>query len=151
MALGYVLLSLLLGRGLGDDFAHWLNYDIYNHLTFQQGVISHELHLLPLFLGVTTLLILPFIWFRLFSWSPVFICLALFYLAGLLSSLMLTMSPTIFASAHRVFFIPDMMMIAVILLLFMESLQYLNKKGKFFILCCLTLAVAAINDFIKLL
>ncbi len=150
-ALSYTFVCILFVRGLGGDFAPFLNLDIYGTLSQHTASKSLHLHMLPIILGLITLFSLPLAWLSCVPFDYRFIRLSLCYYGGIFSSFILSFSPTIYASGYRVFFIPDMMMIIVILLLFMESLQHADKHKKSFTLAYLIISVMGVSKVLNLL
>lgn len=146
----YILICMLFTRVLGGEFAQLLNLDIYDATNGELGKQIIELNFLPVFIGCLVLLLIPGVWVCTFERTETLTKLLLFYCAGIFSSFILSFCPTIFASGYRVFFVPDIMMIIVALLLFTESLDYLDLKNKIFVGSYCLLAISGCSKIIRL-
>lgn len=151
LALVYVLLSLVLELGPGGDWAHFFNYDIYDYAAKKSGEISFGINPIPFVTGLLILFLLPVAWYGSLGFSALFVRITLFYIAGLLSSLVIGISPTIFASSYRIFFIPDIMLVIVTTMLFAEALQHLDIRKKSFVFGYGVLTATGLSAFIHLL
>lgn len=130
--LGYTLICIVFARGLEGEFSTILNLDIYGTISEDTAATPIHLYYLPLALGLITLLLLPITWATTFGITTQFFRLFLFYFASLFSSFLISFSPTVYASGYRVFFVPDMMIIIVTLLLLRESLDHFDIHPRLF-------------------
>lgn len=150
-ALSYTVICILFARGLEGDFAIILNLDIYGTISEHTASKPLNIHITPIIIGLMTFLCLPIIWFSMYKFELPFLRLSLFYFASIFSSFILSFSPTMYASGYRIFFVPDIMMIIVILLLLIESLKHINKNKTFFTVFYLIISGMGLSKIINLL
>lgn len=144
----YIVFCIICSRGLGGDFGQLLNLDIYGTVESLTGTKTFDLKMLPVVLGGMTMLLIPLSWIFLFEEKETLLGIVLFYFAAVFASLIISFSPTMFASGYRVFFVPDMMMIIVAFTLFRESLDFIEPTNKIFILGYSLLALDAVSNII---
>ncbi len=147
----YILFCIIFTEVLGREFAQILNLNIYGTIESLTGTKTFDLNFIPVVTGISIMLLIPTIWFWLFRNSETLVKLILFYFAGICSSFIISFSPTMFASGFRVFFVPDMMMIIVGCILFVESLDYLDLKNKLFVFCYCLLSFTGVSKIIQLI
>jgi hypothetical protein len=139
----YLAICIFISRIIDNDYGYYLNLDIYEiqgQLLSGYHETRHNLFLWPVILGTCSLSILPVSWIISLDSERSF-TLTLLYGAALLSGFVVCLSPTVFASSYRIFFIPNMLMLFVGLLLFSFLLEDIKKPSisliSFFIIIAL--------------
>lgn len=142
--LGYVLVCIVFGRVLGGSYAALVNLAISVPVLSNAGIHLPPLSLLPTVTGTVVMALLPVLWLLVFRYSQLFKKAVILYSSAIIASFAVSFSPTLFASGPRLFFIPDMMMVFVAVLLFSEGLQHINYRNRLFHVCCAYLGYVGI-------
>lgn len=129
------------------------NTIIYNLRIYSTRVINNSLNepFISLIIALFLLFILLYFIFSL-KWSNTEIKYSaiLCYLAAIMSALILSFSPTIYASGERIWFIPYIMYILALSMVFMEFIKNINiSSNKFKIIYSIYILVGVIDVFSK--
>ena len=147
----YLVICLVAARGLGNSYGRLLNLAIYESggsLSPMAGTLDYALAPLPIVIGVLVLLMPPVVWLQLKE--PVrCVLLALFYGAALCSSFVMSIFPTMYASGYRIFFLSNILMVMVGLMLFGMVLDSLKMIPRWFIACYAGFAAMAVNEILQ--
>lgn len=147
----YLVICLLAARVFGDSYGALLNLNIYEtqgSLSIMAGTLDYAISPLPIATGVLVLLLPPLMWFHLKD--PIRrVLLVLFYGASLCSSLAMSFVPTVYASGYRIFFLSDMLMVMVGLMLLDMVLDSMKTMPKWFTLCYVVFAAMALTEILE--
>lgn len=85
---------------------------------------------IPFFIATCICTVIIFLIFEVFNSFKTKLVTFLLYCASICSSLVLSISPTLYASGDRIFFFSDMLLVVVVSILFNEYLLNVDKKDK---------------------
>lgn len=146
LPLFYALFYYTLGR---HKLPFISNLHLYNLQSFSTSYLNNNLNepFFSVIIATFLLLIIIFFIFKI-KWSSFerkYLSI-LFLFSGICSSFIVSFSPTIYASGPRIFFIPFIMYILLILMVFVESLKYINIKSKKVIIIFIAYILLAFID-----
>lgn len=158
---GYCLLKVMPLNVIFSRIANFNIEKIINHLFFNYKIYSIETICNPfsyiqVIIGVFVILLIGLLIFCSFKDVKKSIVYILIYFAGICSSLALSVSPTIFASGYRIFFINDIMNVIIGSALINEiSKRYLKDRKNgivflFFILFIIFVGFINLLNYIEL-
>lgn len=135
--------------GVDNNFTNSLF--IYNLSVYSKKVIDNNTNEPFVSLIITLILLLIILYFLfIVKWSSVerkYLAI-LFYLAALMSAFILSFSPTIYASGERIWFIPYLMYIITLAMVFMESLKSIDiLSNKFKVIFSIYVLIGFIDLF----
>ncbi len=155
--LGYCLLRII---PLNNIFSRVINFDIekgidkilFNYKLYSVETISNPFTYIQIIIGVFILLLIGILIFYSFKDIKKSIIYFLIYFAGICSALALSISPTIFASGNRIFFVNDIMNIIICSALINEISKNHSKNKRYylgFIIFILLIGFIGLLNYIK--
>ena len=126
---------------------------IYNLVKYSRQFNDNNINepFISLIISLFLLFIMFYFMFKI-KWSSIerkYLAI-LFFSASIMSAFILSFSPTIFASGERIWFIPYIMYILALALVFMEALKYIDiSSNKFKIIFSIYVIVGVIDVFSK--
>lgn len=121
--------NVLFSRIINDDIDGKLN-KLYTFNTYGSDIICNPENYIPIIIGAFVLILIAISIFVNCRDNKKSIVYTLLYLAGICATLSLSISPTIFASSYRIFFVTDVLNVFVAAGIFSEALKIRKNVEK---------------------
>ena len=126
---GIIPFNVLFSRIINDDIDGKLN-KLYTFNTYGSDIICNPENYIPIIIGAFVLILIAISIFVNCRDNKKSIVYTLLYLAGICATLSLSISPTIFASSYRIFFVTDVLNVFVAAGIFSEALKIRKNVEK---------------------
>ncbi len=120
-------LNVLLSRIYSNDIISRID-KLFAFNTYGVKMICNPYIYIPIIIGTFVLIVIAILIFLSYKDVKKSIVYTLLYLAGICSTLSLSVSPTIFASSYRIFFVTDVLNVLLIASLTYQAIKYIKDN-----------------------